>query len=414
MHAVHKMLAAAADKERVNPGEIINVRVDVAGINDIYLLVVNSFKDMHGASVWDPAKVYIFMDHNAPASILKAAENQKAFREFGRKHGCNIVEINEGICHMVLPESGLIRPGNIVIITDSHSTMHGALGAFGTGVGSTDMAAILIAGTMWLRVPDVVRIRLEGKLADGVMAKDAALYILGELGTSFANYKVIEFSGPVIDAMPVEERMVLCNMAVEMGAKSTFIKPDRTTIEYVTSRTVAEFKVYESDPDYRYASEYELDLSDLQPQVAVPFHVDNVRNLAEVEGTPIDQVFVGSCTGGKNIDIEVVANFLRGKKIAPTTRLIVTMASKKVLREALEKGYYQILLDAGAAITTPGCGGCSGLLGGILAAHEKCASTANRNFVGRMGSETSEIYLVSPLTAAATALTGRLTHPSLL
>ncbi|MDR3592433.1 MAG: aconitase/3-isopropylmalate dehydratase large subunit family protein [Negativicutes bacterium] len=414
MHAVHKMLAAAAGKERVSPGEIINARVDVAGINDIYLLVVNSFNDMLGSKVWDPAKVYIFMDHNAPASTLKAAENQKAFREFADKYGCNIVEINEGICHMVLPESGAIRPGAIVIITDSHTTTHGALGAFGTGVGSTDMAAILMEGAMWLRVPDVVNVRLSGRLADGVMAKDAALYILGKLGTSFANYKVIEFSGPVIEALPVEERMVLCNMAVEMGAKATFIKPDQTTVDYVTARTAVPFTVYESDPDYQYAAEYDLELSALEPQVAVPFAVNNARNLTEVEGTAIDQVFVGSCTGGKNLDIEVVAKVLKGRKIAPTTRLVVTMASKKVLQEALEKGYVQILLEAGAAITTPGCGGCSGLLGGILAAHETCASTANRNFVGRMGSEQSKIYLVSPLTAAATALTGRLTHPSRL
>jgi 3-isopropylmalate dehydratase large subunit len=412
MHAVHKILAAAAGKDHVRPGEIVTAKIDIAGINDVYLIVVNSFREMLGDKVWDPEKVYIFLDHNTPASDLKVAEAHKAFREFAVEQGCHLIEINRGIGHNLLAEWGLARPGAIIVITDSHTPIHGAFGAFAAGLGATDMAAVLIDGSTWFRVPDIINVRLEGKLRSGVMAKDAALYILGKLGTDFGIYKVIEFSGPVVEAISMEERMVLTVMATEMGAKSAYIKPDKTTIDYVRSRTDDPFTIYETDPGFQYAAEYEFDLTDLKPQVAVPHSVDNARNVEDVEGIPINQVFVGSCTGGKSHDIEVVAKALAGKKIAPTTRLVVTMATQKIIKESIDKGYYQILLDAGACITSPGCGGCSGLLGGIIAPHERCVSTANRNFPGRMGgSVESEVYLVSPLTAAATALTGKLTSP---
>jgi 3-isopropylmalate dehydratase large subunit len=412
MHAVHKILAAAAGKDQVLPGEIITAKVDVVGINDVYLIVVKSFREMLGDKVWDPDKVYVFLDHNTPASDLKVAEAHKAFREFAREQSCHLVEINRGIGHNLLVEWGLARPGAIIVITDSHTPIHGAFGAFAAGLGATDMAAVLIDGSTWFRVPDVINIRLNGKLRKGVMAKDAALFILGKLGTDFGIYKVIEFSGPVVEAMSMEERMVLTVMATEMGAKSTYIKPDKTTIDYVQSHTDAPFTIYETDPGFQYAAEYEFDLTSLKPQVAIPHSVDNARNVEDVEGIPINQVFVGSCTGGKSHDIEVVAKALAGKKIAPNTRLVVTMATQKIIKESIDKGYYQSLLNAGACITSPGCGGCSGLLGGIIAAHERCVSTANRNFPGRMGgSVEAEVYLVSPLTAAATALTGKLTSP---
>jgi 3-isopropylmalate dehydratase large subunit len=412
MHAVHKILAAAAGKDHVQPGEIVTAKVDVAGINDVYLIVVKSFREMLGDKVWDPDKIYVFLDHNTPASDLKVAEAHKAFREFAGEQGCHLIEINRGIGHNLLAEWGLARPGAIIVITDSHTPIHGAFGAFAAGLGATDMAAVLIDGSTWFRVPDIINVRLEGKLRSGVMAKDAALFILGKLGTDFGIYKVIEFSGPVVEAMSMEERMVLTVMATEMGAKSTYIKPDKTTIDYVQGHTDAPFTIYETDPGFQYAAEYEFDLTSLKPQVAIPHSVDNARNVEDVEGIPINQVFVGSCTGGKEYDIEVVAKALAGKKIAPTTRLVVTMATQKTIKEAIDKGYYQILLDAGACITSPGCGGCSGLLGGIIAANERCVSTANRNFPGRMGgSVEAEVYLVSPSTAAATALTGKLTSP---
>jgi len=412
MHAVHKILAAAAGKDYVQPGEIVTAKVDIAGINDVYLIVVKSFHEMLGDKVWDPEKVYIFLDHNTPASDIKVAEAHKAFREFARKQKCHLFEINEGIGHNLLPERGLARPGTVIVITDSHTPIHGAFGAFATGLGATDMAAVLIEGTTWFRVPDVINIRLTGKIQPTIMAKDIALHILGRLGPDFGIYKVIEFSGPVVDILSMEERMVLAVMGTEMGAKSTYIKPDKTTIDYVRKHTKTPFTVHTSDPDFEYVAEYEFDLSDLKPQVALPHSVDNVRNVEDAQGIPIDQVFVGSCTGGKDYDIEVLAKMLAGKRISPTTRLIVTMSTQKIISDAIAKGYYQILLDAGACITSSGCGACSGLLGGIIAANERCVSTANRNFPGRMGgSVDAEIYLVSPLTAAATALTGKLAVP---
>jgi 3-isopropylmalate dehydratase large subunit len=415
MHAVHKILAAAAGKEQVRPGEFITAKIDLIGINDVYQIVMKSFEEMLGTKVWDPNKVYIFLDHNAPASDLKVAEAHKLFRAFAQEQGCHLVDINEGIGHNLLSEWGLSRPGSMIAITDSHTPIHGAYGAFAIGLGATDVAAVLMDGSTWFKVPEVINIRLNGKLQEHVMAKDAALYVLGQLGTEFGTYKVIEFSGPVVESLSMEERMVLTVMATEMGAKSTYIKPDKTTIDDVKSHTNEPFIVHETDSDFQYETEYEFDLINLKPQVAIPHSVDNARNVADVAGLPINQVFIGSCTGGKLHDIAVAAKVLAGKKVPPTTRLVVTMATKQILKEAIEKGYYQILLEAGASITSPGCGACSGLLGGIIAAHERCVSTANRNFPGRMGgSLEAEVYLTSPLTAAFTALNGKLTCPSRL
>jgi len=410
MHAVHKILAAAAGKEQVFPGEIITAKVDLVGINDVYQIVMKSFQEMAGEKVWDPGKAYIFLDHNAPASDLKVAEAHKLFREFAREQGCHLIDINEGIGHNLLPEWGLAKPGSLIVITDSHTPIHGAYGAFAAGLGATDIAAVLIDGSTWLKVPEIINIRLNGKLQDNVMAKDAALYVLGQLGTEFGTYKVIEFSGSVVEALSMEERTVLTVMATEMGAKSTYIKPDKTTIDDVKKHTNEAFIVHDTDAGFVYEKEYEFDLTELKPQVAVPHSVDNARNVEDVAGISINQVFIGSCTGGKLTDIAVAAQVLAGKKIPPSMRLVVTMATKQIVRESIEKGYYKILLDAGATITSPGCGACSGLLGGIIAGKERCVSTANRNFPGRMGgSLEAEVYLASPLTAAATAVNGVLT-----
>ncbi|MDW7673069.1 MAG: 3-isopropylmalate dehydratase large subunit [Bacillota bacterium] len=412
MHAVHKILASASDKEKVAPGELINAKVDIVGINDIYLTALVSFHEMGGQKVWNADKVVFFFDHNAPSSVLKASENQKAMRKFIREQGVtHLFDINDGICHQVLPEAGMVKPGDVIVITDSHTTTNGAFGAFGTGVGSTDVAIAMLTGELWLRVPDIIKLNLEGQLREGVMAKDLSLFLLGKLGTSFASYKVIEFTGSTVMNLPLEERMVLCNMALEMGAKSAYIQPDDLVIEYVKSRTDQEFKVYETDSHYQYYGEYSFDVGELGPQVALPHSVNNVRAIEETDEIPIDQVFIGSCTGGKLTDLAVAANFLEGKHIVNSTRLIVTPASKEVLIEAIDRGYYRILLDAGAVFTPPGCGACFGGHSGILASHERCATTSNRNFPGRMGSNDAEVYLVSPLTAAATALTGKLTHP---
>lgn len=413
MHAVHKILAAAAGKDQVRPGEIVTVGIDLIGINDVYQIVMTSFDEMLGTKVWDPNKVYIFLDHNAPASDLKVAEAHKIFRKFAKEQGCHLIDINEGIGHNLLAEWGMARPGSIIAITDSHTPIHGAYGAFAMGLGATDIAAVLMDGSTWTKVPEVINVRLNGKLQNGVMAKDVALYVLGKLGTEFATYKVIEFSGSVIEGLSMEERTVITVMATEMGAKTTYIKPDKITIDDVKSRTDESFIIHESDPDFKYEVEYEYDLTSLKPQVAIPHSVDNARDVEVVAGILINQVFIGSCTGGKLYDIEVVAKVLKGKKIPAETRLVVTMATKDIVKQSVEKGYYNILLEAGATITSPGCGACSGLLGGIVAGQERCVSTANRNFPGRMGgSLEAEVYLTSPLTAAVTALMGKLTCPN--
>lgn len=412
MHAVHKILAAASGRRAVAPGDIVTARVDLAGVNDIYPSVIAAFKDMGGTAVWDPEKVAIFMDHNTPSSTLLGAENQRAFRQFAKAQGIRrVFEVECGVCHEVAVQAGLVKPGGVILITDSHATTHGALGAFSTGVGFTDLAVALIEGALWFRVPETTRIRLEGALRGGVAAKDVTLHILGALGTDFGNYRALEFAGPVVDRLPVEERMVLANMAVEMGAKCGYIQPDEKTLDYVTARTRASFTVHRTDTDYPYDQEHVFAVDGLEPQVACPGRVDAARAVREVAGIAIDQVFIGSCTGGRLTDIAAAARILDGKRVASGTRLIVSMASREILTESIAAGYLQTLVRAGAAITTPGCGPCFGLHAGVLAAGERCVTTSSRNYPGRMGSPQAEIYLASALTAAATALTGRLTDP---
>lgn len=412
MHAVHKILAAASGKRRVSPGEMVTARIDLAGINDIYPLVIHAFREMGGTRVWDPDRVAIFMDHNAPSSSLIGAENQRAFRAFAREQGIRrVFEVECGVCHEVAVQAGLVRPGETILITDSHTTTHGALGAFSTGVGATDLAVVLLEGELWLRVPEAIRLRLEGRLPAGVAAKDVTLHLLGELGTDFGNYRILEFAGPGVDRMPVEERMVLANMAVEMGAKCGYIQPDQATRDYVAARSRAPFTVQETDPDYPYQRELVVPLDGLAPQVACPGRVDDVRPVSAVAGVAIDQVFIGSCTGGRLTDIRAAARMLEGRRVARGTRLIVSMASKEILETAIANGDLQRLVAAGAAVTVPGCGPCFGLHAAVLADGERCVTTSSRNYPGRMGSPQAEIYLASALTAAATALTGRLTDP---
>lgn len=412
MHAIHKILAAAAGRGAVAAGDIVTARIDLAGVNDIYPAVIDAFREMGGSRVWDPEKVAIFMDHNTPSSTVLGAENQRAFRLFAKAQGIRrVFEIECGVCHEVAVQAGLVRPGEVILITDSHATTHGALGAFSTGVGFTDLAVALLEGALWFRVPETTLIRLEGRLRDGVAAKDVTLRILGALGTEFGTYRALEFAGPVVDRLPVEERMVLANMAVEMGAKCGYVQPDEQTLKYVTARTRAPFTVYRTDADYRYDQEHVFAVDDLEPQVACPGRVDAARPVREAAGVAIDQVFIGSCTGGRLTDIAAAARMLDGKRVAPGTRLIVSMASKEILEQAMAAGYLGILVKAGAAITTPGCGPCFGLHAGVLAAGERCVTTSSRNYPGRMGSPQAEIYLASALTAAATAITGRLTDP---
>jgi 3-isopropylmalate/(R)-2-methylmalate dehydratase large subunit len=409
MHALWKILAEKSGRKKVEAGEIVNAKVDLAEVNDLYLQVIKSFYEMGGKKVWDPDKVTFVFDHYSPTPTIKAAENHKQMREFCDEQNIEkLFDINKGVCHQVMPEAGLVYPGMLLTATDSHTTTHGSFGAFGTGVGATDLATILLEGELWFRVPEVIKINITGSLQQGVMAKDIILHILGELGQDAAVYKAVEFTGPVVENLEMAERMVLCNMSVEMGAKTSYIKPDQTTREYIDNRVDHDYTVYETDPDFEYDEIYEFDVSKLEQVTAAPHSIDNVINVKEAGDVKIDQVFIGTCTGGRVNDIKTAAEILKGKKIAKGVRLIVIPASDEVMRESMKKGYIDSLMESGATISAPGCGPCLGAHQGVIADGETCVSTSSRNFPGRMGSTGAKIYSASPATAAYSALYGKL------
>lgn len=413
MHAIEKILAKKAGKKSVHAGEIVNCSVDIAGINDLYYQTVKSFFEMGGEKVFNPEKVILFFDHYAPCATEKQADNHKRFREFAREQGIvHLMDINEGVCHQLMADYGFSYPGEIVVITDSHTTTHGAFGAFGTGVGATDLAAILVTGKLWFKVPEVIRINLTGKLPVGVYAKDVILHIIGELKADYAVYKAVEFTGPVLKEFSISERMALCNMTTEMGAKACYIQPDEVTMEYLNKNVHHEYKIYTTDDDFCYAADLTYDVSDIQPQLAAPFSVDNVDNLKHFAGIKIQQAYLGSCTGGRTQDFATAAQILEGKHIPAGTRFILVPATRFVLKECLEKGYIQTLLAAGAALTAPGCAACLGIHQGLLAEDETCISSTNRNFPGRMGNVRGRIYLASPAAVAASAMNGCITDPT--
>lgn len=413
MHAIEKILARAAGKEKVATGEIVNCKVDLAGINDLYLQTIRSFHEIGGNRVHDPKRLIVFLDHYAPASSINQAENQKQFREFCWDQGIDLLmDIDQGVCHQVLVDKGLTSPGQLLVVTDSHTTTHGAFGAFGTGVGATDLAIIMATGKLWFRVPEVVRINLEGTMAQGVFAKDVILHIIGELGADYGVYKVIEFTGPMLKELSISERMALCNMTTEMGAKAAYIQPDEITLEYVRTRVKGEYTIFETDADYQYAATLSYDVTSIKPQVAAPSSVDNVFDLAQYAGTPVQQAYLGSCTGGRVDDIAVAARILKGKKIHPRTRFIIVPASKEVLLQSMEQGWMQMLVSAGATFVTPGCAACLGTHEGMIASGETCITTTNRNFPGRMGHRDARIFLASPAAVAVAALEGKITDPT--
>ena len=413
MHAIEKLLAKKAGQQTVVTGEIVNCTVDLAGINDLYLQTVRSFFEMGGTKVYDPDKVIMFMDHYAPPSTIVQADNQKQFREFCREQGIGLLmDINEGVCHHVLADKGLSYPGEILVVTDSHTTTHGAFGAFGTGVGATDLATIMITGKLWFRVPEIIRINLAGEIPKGVFAKDIILHIIGKAGADYAVYKAVEFTGPVLKQLSISERMAMCNMTTEMGAKTSYIQPDEITMAHLKEKVTREYEIFTTDPGYQYAAELNFDVSHLKPQLAAPFSVDNVGDISEFIGRPIDQAYLGSCTGGRVPDLAIAAKILAGKKIHPHTRLVVVPASKAVFLEAMAKGYIQALVEAGATFVTPGCAACLGTHQGMLAAGETCITSTNRNFPGRMGHTKGEIFLGSPAAVAASALEGKIADPA--
>ena len=415
MHAIEKILAKNSGRKSVTAGEIVTAKVDFAEINDLYLQTVFSFYEMGGEKVWDNTRCAFVFDHYAPCPDIKSADNHRQMREFAIKNGLKYhFDTNCGVCHQVMPEAGLITPGMIVVATDSHTTTHGAFGAMGTGCGATDMATILLTGELWFRVPEVIEVRLEGQAPRGVFPKDVILAVLGRVRADGAVYKAIDFTGSYVEGLNVAGRMTVCNMAVEMGAKTAYMQPNRDVLDYVSKRAVRPFEVQFTDPGYRYAESHVFDVSTLTPRLACPSSVENVHSLESVlEGGPvkIDQGYIGSCTGGRVEDIAVAAKLLRGRKIPAWTRLVVVPASREVMQECMAKGYIQDLMDFGATISTPGCGACLGAHEGILAPGEVCITSTNRNFPGRMGSTEARMYLASPATVAASMIEGVIADP---
>lgn len=412
MHAIEKILANGFGLPEVHTGQIANSRVDLAGINDLYLQSVYSFREMDGARVAVPENVYVFLDHYAPASSIQQAQNHKEFRAFCREQGIEgLIDTHEGVCHQVVADKGLATPGKIIVITDSHTTTHGAFGAFGTGVGATDMATILRTGKLWFKVPEIMKITLEGIPKKGVYAKDVILHIIGELGADYGIYRAVEFTGSYVDNLSVSERMCLCNMTTEMGAQTAYIQPDQITFDHLEKVGATDYTVYTTDDDFEYWAEHTYDVATMEPQVAVPFSVDNVEDITPNLGTKVQQAYLGTCTGGRIEDLAVAAKILGGKKIHPDTRLLIVPASQQVLLQAIELGYMTTLVEANATFVTPGCASCLGTHQGLLASGEVCITSSNRNFPGRMGHTAGKIYLASPAAVAASALEGKIADP---
>lgn len=416
MHAIEKILAKNSGRTSVKTGEIVTAKVDFAEINDLYLQTVYSFYEMGGDKVWDRERCAFVFDHYAPCPDVKSASNHKEMREFAQKNDLRFhFDTNCGVCHQVMPEAGVIYPGMIVVATDSHTTTHGAFGAMGTGCGATDMATILMTGELWFRVPEIIEVRLEGEAPKGVFPKDVILAVLGRIRADGAVYKAIDFTGSYVEKLNVAGRMTICNMAVEMGAKTAYMQPNEDVLRYVQEHAVFPYEVQYTDPDFRYAESYVFDVSALEPELACPSSVENVHPLRSViaEGeVRLNQGYIGSCTGGRDEDIAIAAKILKGKHIPPYTRLIVVPASAQVLQRCLEKGYIQDLIQAGATLAAPGCAACLGVHEGILAPGEVCITSTNRNFPGRMGSKEAKLYLASPAAVAASILNGRITDPT--
>ncbi|SRR5579884_2830669 len=395
---------------RVHAGEIVVAPVDYAMSHDNTTpLAIESFEKLN-RPLWDPDRVIVVFDHMVPAPTPQAAELHQRIRAFIAANGITKV-FTEGICHQVMVEKGLVRPGDIVVGADSHSCTYGALGAFGTGMGSTDVAVVFATGKTWFRVPETIRVNISGSLRPGVFAKDTVLRLAAVLGVDGATYQSLEFGGPAVEAMGLSDRMTLSNMAVEMGAKAGLIEPSQGILAYVEDRSGGPASTVRATPDARYVRTVDLDISSLEPQVACPSEVSNVVDVGSVEGEHIDQVFIGTCTNGRFEDLQQAASILSGRRVSPRTRLVVTPASSEVYLAALKSGAIAALVQAGAQITTPGCGPCIGRHQGVLGAGERGLTTQNRNFRGRMGHPDSQLFLASPATAAATAVEGVITDP---
>lgn len=413
MTLAEKILAAHSGKDKVSPGEFLNVRVDLVLANDVTApLAIKEFQRLEVNSVYDPERVVIVPDHFCPNKDIPSAEQAKAIREFARQHGLVYFEVGRmGIEHVLLPEQGLVLPGEVIVGADSHTCTYGALGAFATGMGSTDIAVAMATGEIWMKVPPTIKFVYRGRLGMWVGGKDLILYTIGDIGVDGALYSAMEFTGEAIDELPMDGRFTMANMAIEAGAKAGIFKADGKAKKYVKARANRQYKVYESDKDAEYAKVIEYDVSKIEPQVAFPHLPSNVKPISQVGNIKIDQVVIGSCTNGRLGDLRLAARILKGRQVNQEVRCIIIPGTQQVYLDALREGLIETFIKAGAVVSTPTCGPCLGGYMGVLAAGEKCISTTNRNFVGRMGSPKSEVYLANPAVAAASAIVGRIADP---
>ena len=423
MTIVQKILARAAGRSSVAIGDVVEPRVDLAMSHENAALVINQFHEIYKGTgleprLWDPDRIAIIFDHRVPAESSKTATNQKKIRDFVAKHGIgrfhDLRGDEGGICHQILPESGYVLPGRVVVGTDSHTTSHGALGAFAFGVGATEMAAVWALGRVLnVEVPDTIKVVVGGTLPATVLPKDLILHLIGRISAEGANFKVIEFHGDTIERMSTSGRLTLCNMSVEAGATSGIVPPDAETVRYLREEAGVSDEVDLTGPDAgaSYSETIEINAADLAPQLACPHTVDHVKPVVDVAGRKVDQIVIGSCTNGRLDDLEVAAGIVKGKRLAKHVRMLVFPASWRIYKEAMRLGYLSELIDAGAVVMNPGCGCCLGVHQGALGDGEVALSTTNRNFKGRMGNPNSEVYLCSPAVAAASALTGVITDP---
>ena len=409
-----KIIAAHTDLDQVRPGQLVEVEVDLALANDITApLAIDVFRSAGVDRVFDPAKIVLVPDHFVPNKDIRSAEMVQMVRNFAKEQGIeNFFDLDRmGIEHALLPEAGLVLPGDLAIGADSHTCTYGGLGAFATGMGSTDLAGIYLTGRTWLKVPESMKFVYQGKLGPWVGGKDLILMTIGDIGVDGALYRAMEFCGPAVENLSMDHRLTMCNMAIEAGAKNGIIPPDAVTETYAAARAKRDYTFYQSDPDAEYSTVKEYDVSGLEPQVAQPHLPENVVGVSALKDVTIDQAVIGSCTNGRLEDMELAARVLEGRRIKPGFRLIVIPATRLIYQKALQAGLLETFLSAGAVISTPTCGPCLGGYMGILAPGERCIATTNRNFVGRMGHPKSEVYLSNPAVAAASAVAGRIVGP---
>ena len=411
---IAEKIFSSHSNEDAKAGDVMVADIDFCfGQDGTSMLVIDSFRNLGAKRVFDKNKFCMVIDHSSPSPSIGVSEAHKKMRNFAKEHGLKIFDIGCGVCHQVIPEAGLVMPGDLVVGADSHTCTYGALGVFSTGMGSTDIAIALATGKNWFKVPETIKICLKGKAGKGVYSKDAILYVIGKLGADYSTYKAIEFSGEYIKSLSMDGRFTIANMAIEMGAKAGLFEPDEKTYKWLRGRGQACLSPtrLKSDKDARYAETLEFDVSKIAPQIAKPHTVDNVVAINKLKNTKIDQAFLGTCTNGRMEDLRIAYSILKNKKINKNVRMIIAPASKDIFQMAMEKGMISEFVKAGASVVAPGCGPCVGTHNGVLASGEACISSANRNFKGRMGNPDAFIYLGSPATVAASALEGKITDP---